>query len=583
MNEPNEGTLFEAAKDVVVDGPLLFVTNRYNLLEFLSAGYVLPLSGIPKYYADLLAYSPGRIPLLRGPVSDSVCADVSREDPTAFPVALEVDPRLTASISAPLLRNDGSASSGSLDESVVAAAPAGLLPLAAVTKVHFRSQDELEEHSAREYENVRTDNLDLVVSPGVFGGGGVAVESVKTFLEGLEAVNTTTADFLDSIDRLNGARTMLAAASPPRVEALRALGTLLDGKVPDEEQIPAWIHAALIEEQPKAVTAGHRLFAAAADVLRKEDRAAAWKPLEVLSRVEEKLASTKMSKKNEAEISKNLRPIGAILRNERDFKPFEKDSGLPAAKALLLALLRPDPDRLMSWDRAETGADDGVMLGAGVLVGLLRGHKKLPLEWRTPVLDQLLGEQAVTAVARIVPDALRSLSSGGNLIAEERATQDGGALVQLLWGEQVVIEKTRGAPSAAERLLGSDLSDPANRDIAIYICRAQGWADCVSTTMAASSGTFALDVRDKSISITVPGLVDVVHSLNEVGFRTRLVAESLPPALEADVRRQLEDLRLGAPAHLITHEDADLIHPLPLAVQVEKGTDVEVARGHINP
>ncbi len=45
----------------------------------------------------------------------------------------------------------------------------------------------------------------------------------------------------------------------------------------------------------------------------------------------------------------------------------------------------------------------------------------------------------------------------------------------------------------------------------------------------------------------------------------------------------LEDLRLGAPAHLITHEDADLIHLLPLAVQVEKGTEVEVSRGQCPP
>src|SRR4051794_33869898 len=99
MSEVSVDTLFEEqANESAAEEPLLFVTNRYNLLEFLSAGYLLPVYGIPKYYADLLALCPGRLPLVRGGVSASVSAEVSKEDPTAFPVALTVEDDVTGAV-----------------------------------------------------------------------------------------------------------------------------------------------------------------------------------------------------------------------------------------------------------------------------------------------------------------------------------------------------------------------------------------------------------------------------------------------------------------------------------------------------
>jgi hypothetical protein len=539
MTYSDEATLLDAEDDSA--GPVFFfVTNRYNLLEFLSSGYVLPAVGIPKYYADLLAYAPGRVPLVRGPVGESIAAEVSREDPMAFPVALELAPSVASLISAPHLRRDGSSSSGKPDDEVVALAPAGLLTLSAVVRIHFRTQDELEEHRAREYENVRTENVELEASPRLFSGEAIGADRLKEFLEALEPVDAVTADFLDGLDRLNGARAMLVAAAAPRVDTLRAVAALLAGKAPNGDEVPSWVHSAVLDQPPQTTTAGRRLFAAATEILRQEDRAAAWRPLEVLGRIEDSLSSTKMSKKDEGEISRNLRPIGAILRNERDFKPFGPDSGLASAKALLLALLRPDPVRLLGWDRRETGADDSVLLGAAVLVGLLRGHKKLPLDKRSVGLDRLLAELAARATARLVPDAVPSSSGGKQLTVDEHAADDGAAVVMLLWGDEVVVEKMRGAPSAVDRLLSSNLAAPAVRDVALLTCRELGWHDCVTTTFAGPGGNFAVDAKTRSVSITIPGLVDPVHSLNEEAFRRRLESEGLPPDLEATVRAQLD-------------------------------------------
>lgn len=540
MSDAPGGTLFEEqATDPAAEGPLLFVTNRYNLLEFLSAGYVLPVYGIPKYYADLLELCPGRLPLVRGGVSASIAAEVSKEDPTAFPVALSIEERVAGASSVPAFGRDGTVSTGSLDDPADAFAPAGLIPLRHVRRVHFRTQEELDEHSAREYENVRAGEVELVVSPEVFAGPGLEFDDLRRFLVGLPPVSEATVELLDDIDRVNGARAMLVALCPARAESVQALGTLIAGKTPSDEVIPSWLTAVLVTDRPKSTGAEARLFAAAADVLRKHDRASAWRPLEVLAQVEERLAAPKVPKKEEAEIAKNLRPIGAILRNERDFKPFAPDAGLSAAKALLLVLLRPDPDRLCSWDAAETGADDDVMLAAGALAGLLRGHKKLSLSMRSPTLDRLLAYRAAAAAADVLPDALRP-TSADTLVVEEEGTDSGGGIIRLSWGDDVVVEKVKRPPSAAERLVEADITDPSVREVALHLCRVQGWTDCVSTTILAPGGRFAVDSESRSVRIVVPGFVDVGYELHETKFRSHLTSDRLPADVEEDIGKRLE-------------------------------------------
>jgi len=49
--------------------PLYYITNQFNLREILSGGFIASRESFDdKYYPDLLAESPGRIPLFTGPV-----------------------------------------------------------------------------------------------------------------------------------------------------------------------------------------------------------------------------------------------------------------------------------------------------------------------------------------------------------------------------------------------------------------------------------------------------------------------------------------------------------------------------------
>src|SRR5438477_3725902 len=87
-------SLFEEPGDV--HPPVVFLTNRYNLLQILSARYIAPREAYPKYYSDLLLQSPGRIPLIRASTSKQLEDLVASEGEASFPVVLELDTSVIA-------------------------------------------------------------------------------------------------------------------------------------------------------------------------------------------------------------------------------------------------------------------------------------------------------------------------------------------------------------------------------------------------------------------------------------------------------------------------------------------------------
>jgi hypothetical protein len=540
MTLPSEATLFEQVADVVMDTPFLFVTNRYNLLEFLSAGYVTPLQGVSKHYADLLSIAPGRVPLLRGPIDQSLVDAVSSEDEAAFPVAFELASDVNVSGGVPALLRDRSVGRGDLAGDAVVLAPDSLIPLSWVRVVHFRTQNELNEHLAREYENIRPDAIQYAVTPHLFGGGTLSLTDLSAFLAALP-LTPVTSDDLENLDRLAGARGALLASSQPTVAGLRAATAILAGKPPTSTGAPKWLAAPFLNVADPDTSADGQLFAAAVEVLRQEDRSTEWRPLAVLGRVEEALLSRKLTKKDAADVEKNLRPIWSILRNERDFKPFKPSEGLSSAKAVLLVLLRPDCERVMHWSRTETGATDVEHTAAAVLAGLLRGHKRSALELRTAGVDELLALRAATAVARLAADPLIP-GEAGALTVDEELEPSGAAIVRLHWRGRVVLERVRQPPSAAERLTNADLSAGSGRAAAVAVCRRLGWHDCARTVVIASQVTVAQDARAKAMRVTIEGLPEIVVELDQVRLRERLSSEVLPEDLAADVVRLLGPL-----------------------------------------
>lgn len=539
----DDATLFDEADDPEVEpvaqsqagvavGPVVFLTNRYNLLDFLSSGMIVPKGAISKYYEDLLRLSPGRIPLLRGPVDQSLVDVVTAEDETAYPVLLELDPEVVEIVSGPVL--PGSASRSLADPAAVSWAPVGAIPIAGVLRTHFRSQDELDEHLARDYENV-PNVVAPVVTPELFGKGAVQLEDLIGFVEGVGPADDGLVSYLDRADRVAGARLGALAGAPPDASALRELLRMMSprtGRRPKTSVLPDFLSAAVADRKPEDLDADGALFAAAVDVLARVDRSSSWRPVEILRSVESMLEEAKPSPEDAAEFELNMKPIEGVVRNERDFEPFG-EGGLVSAKALLMVLLRPDVERIIEWPTEESGASDAVQVAACALAGLLRGRKRMSLELRPGGLDDLMSRLIVRELSAGALSDLRVASIG------DASVEEGDESVWISVGGTVVLSKEKPPPTLAELFMTADFEDSSVRDVAVAICRKLDWFECFSIVVRGSDCVVKVaDSRDDP-SFVFAGSAKVTHELDTSRFMDRIRTADSETELAMRARERL--------------------------------------------
>lgn len=416
------------------------LTNRWNLIEFLSRRLIVPSEAFVKYYDDLLRFTPGRVPIVATPLSEEMVAAVTGDDPdVTFPVFIELD---------------GEA----LDASPV------VIPWTRVRTVHFRDDRERGEHSAREFDNVSASPR-LAVSPGLFTGGSETPESLVA-AEG-EAVGSVS-EALDLAARWSGAVvTGIHALSRngDRSSAL-ALARLLDGR--------SWgkvgcAHLQVLQPmrsgQPPADGEGleRRVFS---EVVRSF--VADGLPGDPVSFVRTVGDRVELDDESRRAFDR----IAEILDGDVEFKPF-KGSGLPVAKGLLMALLRKQPDRLLPWAVDQARADPATILTAAVLLGLAAGRHTLSRNLRPDDLDAALALVECSA-------AERSVRRGSASVESSKPSQDGSSThtISLAGFPDIRLieppEPLLALVSAAEPL------DPELQEACIALAVAQGWTEALA-------------------------------------------------------------------------------------------------------
>lgn len=546
MTNREPATLFEQGRERKSNS-IVFLTNRFNLLQILSTYYVAPKESYSKYYEDLLTLVPGRVPLVRSPVSTELQALVLREGEASFPVALEIAVDQVVAGKLPSLRSDGTISKSSLaDDHTAAWAPSGVIPLSAVRRIIFRSKADLAEHTARSYANISDAVLPMEVDPSVFTGGTVSAGSVTGWLKELPRDGSDAKAYLRA-DRIAGARAIatvcLAQAPDAATTVMHLLASSTDknrGKTNpgDEKRIAPWI-ALLTASSPTRAGAGDlntRLFAAVAQVFEATDRRAEWRPVELVGQVEAIVQAKKLSKKDAGEIAKNFESIRGILRNERDFKPFTPGLGLDVAKALLLVLLRPDAENLLAWPASETGADDSVTVTAAALCGLLNGRERLPVRLRPEKLDRFL---ALTVASELSTgkDSVQLLSSreGAQLAIERTPGEGASARLTLTWNGDSLAAWDERPAGAKDRLANLDLDQPEVERVVLELCNRLAWNDCVRTQITLDTAELSVSAQPKGKTmIAFRGLLGSVNQkLDSAAFKKRISNSEVPPEEEA--------------------------------------------------
>ena len=345
------------------------LTNRRNLIEFVSGMVIRPVEALTKYYPDPLQLTPGAVPVLTAPVPDElVTLALSSEPEFCFPVLIELPEKRPKRVPAVRL----------------------LRPLV----LHFRTEDERDEVLARSYDNADLTGSESHVSPHLFTGGRPS--NPRPGLRRRKPLETRS---YERLDRFLGALTVLAVACGTEAELTNpeevfSRETLTSGGAAWFAVLRDWLLDGPGDPAPESV-----LFRSAVDVFGSSDPDKAMGRAEVLVAIRQDAEWSDCEDGEEKQnLDRQLDMVEEVFCGDRDFESF-KDGGSSAVKAILFALLDQKPGKLCS-DATRLNATGDVLAGAAVLCGLLHGRRRIALGQRDDRYDAFLANVETQLIIR---------------------------------------------------------------------------------------------------------------------------------------------------------------------------------------
>ena len=519
----------ESSEPTRSDVPLLFPTNVPNLFHFLSQSYLAPrecFGGDDKYFEDLLAMAPGRIPLFTPPVSEEVVGHVQRESQrTARPVLIELDASDLVSAQVSAIGEEGGKEVALDSGDFAVAAPPTVISVGKIGGIHFLNNRDLNTTSRRRLGNVRKLPSSLTrVSPSLQSEDGMGIDDLQSWFSSLDVPSVPSTQEFKNVDKAAGAAALMVYADSKLSEEVLHL---LEGRDPAGDRVPSWISLedpGLTSQDPAADTSSNHtadevVYQLSSSVLRTTSPRSL-KPSEVLGEVSGAIdESDELSEKDRDNLQKGVGRVDAILANEARFDEVKSDK-YPALQGLMFFLIKEKPEALFQWSPADTGASAEAHLASAAYCGLVYGRTSLPLEFRPESLDEKLSEWAVGRLAKL------SVERGET---KDYSTEE---------------SKTERPKSASERLrkklLQDDLkSEGALREAALELCRKEEWTDCVHTTV------FATDRSKVETQVTnegpsnqklamawrIPGAAEIRYELDVDRFRYRIREDDVTDSL----------------------------------------------------
>lgn len=384
---------------------LIFATNRANVLSVLSSGLIRPRAAYDKYYDDLLALCPGHIPLFRRSFPRSLVPLLSGSEAGLFPVLVEIDPqRLSPAGKGARARSESATNSETAghSEQLPCDLVSSPIPAAAITRLCFLSQENLDDFQARDFENVPA-SVPLAVDTSAVAEGGPAPDQFKSVLQGITPASGSADDFR-RLDAAMGAMAMLSLLLPPQkawLDGVAAAATFPNTAKSPEGGAPNWLTSLvgrIMLREPatkEGLGTDDRLMAAAISVLRAMSPRDGWVEAKVASDIAaEAMAGGESNQTTEIENWRDV--VVAVAKADKQMGALD-DSGSFVRRGLMLLVLRCQPDRIVRARETPLKPGPQVTAVAGMLSGLFYGYSRLPKDVKAQACPvDLLSRLAVT-------------------------------------------------------------------------------------------------------------------------------------------------------------------------------------------
>lgn len=182
--------------------PGYILTNRRNLIEYLSSGLIKPATWHSPHYGDLGSYVRNGIPVLLEPPSERLIERTIDTKDFNFPVIIEVN---TSGI-----QGFDKFINSNLNDINIRIFP-GAIPIMPGMVVHLRSIDDYNEFRIRRYPNLPSGYTEFATSPRLFSGAQFDPDHVLSVLstEEVQTVGHMEENFTGIIDSMIGALQLL--------------------------------------------------------------------------------------------------------------------------------------------------------------------------------------------------------------------------------------------------------------------------------------------------------------------------------------------------------------------------------------
>jgi hypothetical protein len=445
--------------------PMYLVVDRSNAFSWFSRGVVVPPPLMTKYRDDGMS-GRGALPVVGG---TSIARMAAR---ARIPVALEIGPDVGIADGASDVGPDG------------ATWLRGALSPRRISAVHVPDEVAAREIGARAYRGFDAAALPIRVSPELFETAEPPVLLEDGAAERTDIVPTDALPALD--DQVLTRREAVAGAvqcagDPALVDAV--LNTSSGDPVDDlvsllhdrgwlDEEDERRLLSSLLEQVHQQTSAGTIVASSVIAALRSSGELEGIRGLpNALDRVEQ------------------------ILRGESEMRRF-RGEGQRATKAMLLFLLRPQPEEVTTWGPEDTGADEIVLMLSRLLAGFASRFGGLATNMRA-------GGVTVDAVLDWMADGLQPND--------------------FAWPERSPIEAERtgdenAPPSLAVQLQGE--LDTGSEARAVHVAQVMGWTECLRLSVVAD--TVDVKAQGRRVRAAFPVGAEVVWNIDAAAFVSRL-------------------------------------------------------------